>query len=146
MSPHLHLQIAGVLLLALSAAHGFFWRYFGWGEELAGLSTLTRQVFGVHCFFVALMLAMFGALSLFAADALLAPELLARAVLSGMLVFWLCRLACQWFVYDRAIWRARPLYKAMHVVFSALWTYLAFTYALALLFRATLSSLVARHM
>ena len=76
---------------------------------------------------------MFGALSLFGADALLAPDPLARAVLGGMLVFWLCRLACQWFVYDRAIWRGRRLYTAMHVAFSALWTYLAFTYALALL-------------
>ena len=34
MSAHLHLQIAGVLLLALSAAQGFFWRWrFGWSAK-----------------------------------------------------------------------------------------------------------------
>jgi hypothetical protein len=93
VNAHFHLQIAGALLLMLSAAHAFFWRYFGWGAELALISVLTRQVFGVHCFFIALLLAMFGALSLFAADALLSPGTLSQAVLGGMLVFWVCRLA-----------------------------------------------------
>ena len=133
MNPHLHLHIAGALLLALSAAHAFFWRYFGWGAELRAVSPLTRQVFGVHCFFIALVVAMFGALSLCAADALLAPGLLSQVVLGGMVVFWACRLACQWFVYHRAIWRGRPLYTAMHVVFSALWSYLVFAYTMALI-------------
>jgi hypothetical protein len=132
MSAHLHLQIAGILLLILSAAQGFFWRYFGWARELAAVSLLTRQVFGVHCFFIALVLAMFGALSVFAADALLAPGALGRAVTCGMLIFWVCRLACQWFIYDRAIWHGRPLYTAMHAVLSALWGYFVFVYGLAL--------------
>ncbi len=120
------------MLLALSAAQAFFWHYFAWRKELAAVSLLTRQVFGVHCFFIALVLAMFGALSLFSADALLTRDPLSRTVLGGMLIFWLCRLACQWFVYDSAIWRGYRLLTAMHVVFSALWSYFVFTYALAL--------------
>jgi hypothetical protein len=110
MSARFHLQLAGALMLALSVAHIFFWRYFRWGSELASVSLLTRQVFGVHTFFIALVLAIFGELSLWETDALLDQGSLDRSFLASMLFFWLCRLGCQWLVYDSEIWRRRPLY------------------------------------
>ena len=60
MTLHLHLQIAGFLLLALGLAHVFFNGYFGWDRELEPLSLLTRRVFQVHCFFIALVLVLMG--------------------------------------------------------------------------------------
>jgi hypothetical protein len=132
MNLRLHFEISGVLLLTLGLAHCFFARYFGWKEELARLSVFTRQVFLVHCFFIALAVALLGACSLFYADALLEPSPLSRVVLAGVLVFWLCRLGAQWFGYSPAIWRGKRFYTAMHFVFSGFWIYLVLIYAAAL--------------
>jgi len=132
VSPRVHLQIAGGLLLLLSAAHGEFGRYFGWKQELSRVSLLTRQMFLVHTFFIALIVALLGSLSLFCTDALLTPGPLSRAVLAGMCVFWLFRLVFQWFVYSWDIWRGRRFYTFMHGVFSAFWIYVVVAYGLAL--------------
>ncbi len=131
MNLRLHLQIVGSLLLVLAAAHAPFGRYFGWKRELAVLSLLTRQVFWVHTFFIALMVALMGWLSAFCADDLLAPSRLSRAVLGGIVLFWGCRLAIQLFVYDAAIWRGRRFYTFMHIVFLILWIYVVVTYGAA---------------
>jgi hypothetical protein len=132
MNLRLQLEIAGALLIALGLGHAFFDRYFGWKGELARVSLLTRQVFQVHTFFIGLLLVLFGACSLFYADALLEPVPLSRALLAGMALFWLCRLACQWFFYDPALWRGSRFRTAMHVLFSMFWIYLVLTYGGAL--------------
>jgi hypothetical protein len=128
----MHLQIVGTLLLLLGAAHSVIPRYFGWKRELAAVSLFTRQVFMVHHFFIGLLVAMLGLLSLFHADDLLQPMPLSRAVLIGILAFWLIRFVFQLAVYDPAIWRGKPFYTAMHVVFSFFWGYVVVTYAVAL--------------
>ena len=132
MTLHLHLQIAGALLLALGLAHVFFNRYFGWDHELESVSLFTRRVFQVHCFFIALVLVLLGAGSLFYADALLDPTPLSRLVLAGIVVFWLCRLFAQFFMYDHAIWKGDRFRTRMHWAFSTLWIYLLGIYGFAL--------------
>src|SRR5262245_8584583 len=94
------LKIAGASLLILSLAHAFFPARFKWKEELGRLSLLNRQIFQVHCFFIALVLFMFGLLALVFTDTLLQRTALARLVLAGLLLFWLARLFAQFFVYD----------------------------------------------
>lgn len=133
MSLLLHLRVAGSLLLLLAALHFFMPARFHWKEELARLSLLNRQIFWVHTFFVALVLAMMGALSAFGAPALLQRSALSRFVLAGFALFWLLRLGFQWFVYDRALWRGQRFNTAVHVLFTALWTYLTAVYAAGLL-------------
>jgi hypothetical protein len=132
MTLQLHVQIVGALLLSLGIAHSFFSRYFGWEKELVSLSVLTRRIFWVHSFFIALILAMLGVCSLFYTDALLEPTPLSRVLLAGIVAFWLCRLAIQFLVYDSAIWKGRPFYTFMNVVFSFFWVYVVITYSLAL--------------
>ena len=140
MTLHLHLQIAGALLLALGLAHVFFNRYFGWDHELESVSLLTRRVFQVHCFFIALVLVLLGAGSLFYADALLEPIRAARGDYNhlsvrsacGIVVFWLCRLFAQFFFYDQAIWKGDRFRTRMHWAFSGLWIYLVVIYGSAL--------------
>src|SRR5437879_3263468 len=100
MNIRLHLQIVGALLIALGAAQGLIGRYLGWKKDLERVSLLTRQVFEVLCFFIGLLLILLGVCSFFYADALLEPGPLPRAILAGILIFWLCRLLVQWFVYD----------------------------------------------
>ncbi|SPE24892.1 conserved membrane hypothetical protein [Candidatus Sulfotelmatomonas gaucii] len=129
----IHLQLVGALLVILGVSHAFFNRYFGWEQELAGVSLLTRRIFFVHSFFIALGVTLAGVISLFYARALLSPSALNSAVLAGMAAFWLCRLLAQIFTYDAAIWRGNRFRTWMHVVFSALWCYVTGTYGVALI-------------
>jgi hypothetical protein len=126
-----HLQIVGALLLLLGLAHGSFNRYFGWARDLAPVSLLTRRIFYVHTFFIALGVMMGGAVSLFFARDLLEANPLSRVVLAGMAAFWLCRLLAQLFIYDSALWRGDRFRTFMHGAFLALWCYVTATYSLA---------------
>lgn len=132
MNIYLHLRLVGALLITLGLAHTAFGRFFKWKSELSRLSLLTRQIFQIHGFFIALVVAMIGVCSAFFTDALLARGPLSRVVLSGFVIFWLSRLICQFFVYDPNIWRGRRFYTTMHVVFSILWVYAVLTYSVAL--------------
>ena len=129
MSSEPWLRVAGALQLALAALHPFFPRRFGWAEELPRLSLLNRQIFVVHTFFIALTVAMFGALSLFGAPALLQATSLSRLVLGGMAAFWGVRLVVQLFVYDSRLWRGQAFNTRMHLAMSALYLYLSGVYA-----------------
>lgn len=128
----LHLRIVGVFLLLLGMSHVFFNRYFGWEQELAGVSLFTRRVFFVHNFFIGLSVVLAGAGTLFYAGALLSPGDLSRVVLAGMTLFWFCRLLAQFFAYDSAIWRGNRFRTFMHTAFAVLWCYVTATYAMAL--------------
>jgi hypothetical protein len=132
MTLAMHLRIVGILLVLLGLSHAFFSRYFGWERELAEVSLLTRQIFFVHSFFIALGVVLGGAGSFFCADALLRPGSLSRALLAGMTVFWLCRLLAQFFAYDARIWKGDRFRTAMHAAFSVLWIYVTATYGIAL--------------
>jgi hypothetical protein len=133
MTLHIHLQIVGILLMLLGLSHIFFNRFFRWEQELVAVSLLTRQVFFVHNFFIGLTVMLGGAASFFCANALLRPDTLSRAVLSGMATFWLCRLLAQFVGYDSAIWRGDRFRTFMHIACSLLWCYVTATYGIAFL-------------
>jgi hypothetical protein len=132
MTLSMNLRIVGILLVLLGLSHAFFNRYFGWEQELAGVSLLTRQIFFVHSFFIALGVVLGGAGSFLCADALLRSGSLSRALLAGMTLFWLCRLLAQFFAYDARIWKGDRFRTIMHAAFSVLWIYVTATYGIAL--------------
>ena len=132
MTLSMNLRIVGILLVLLGLSHAFFSRYFGWERELAEVSLLTRQIFFVHSFFIALGVVLGGVGSFLCADALLRPGSLSRMLLAGMTVFWLCRLLAQFFAYDARIWKGDRFRTSIHVAFSALWIYVTVTYGIAL--------------
>lgn len=132
MNIELHLRLVGVLLFVLLTLNFVLPRRFHWREELARLSLFNRQIFIVHAMFICLTLAMFGALSLFYAPALLQPHPLAKAVLAGLTLFWFVRLLVQWFVYSPDLWRGKRFETFVHILFSGLWLYFTATYGLAL--------------
>jgi len=136
MNTVLHLRIAGALLLALAAFNAVLPRYFGWRAELQKVSLLTRQIFFVHAFFIALVLVFFGTLSILGAEELARPSFLSRAVLAGFAIFWGLRLVVQLFVYDSSLWRGDRFRTAMHGLFTCLWAYLAAVYGGAWLLHA----------
>lgn len=133
MSLTLHLRVVGVLLLLLGVSHVSFNRYFGWDEELASVSLLTRRIFFVHTFFIGLGVALAGAGSFLFAKDLLIPGVLSRALLAGMTTFWFFRLLAQFFAYDSALWRGNRFRTCVHGAFVVLWSYVAATYGVALM-------------
>ena len=128
MSFALHLRVAGTGLVVLALLHAAFPRRFNWKEELPRLSLLNRQMFLVHCFFIAAMLTFFGVLSFVLARDLATPSPLSKAVLLGFAVFWLLRLFVQLFVYDPRLWRGHALHTTLHVAFTVFWVYLVAVY------------------
>jgi hypothetical protein len=122
-----HLLIAGVILLLLAVLHAFFPRHFRWREELASISLLTRQIFYVHHFFIALTVGLMGLLTLSSADDLLGTSV-GRRILLGLSVFWFVRLLCQLFVYSPKLWRGKGFETAIHLLFTALWIYLTYAF------------------
>lgn len=118
------LKFAGLLLIGLSLLHAFLGKRFNWDEELARLSLLNRQIFRVHCFFIALTVALMGVLALLYTEELVRPSPLGKVVAGGLALFWGTRLFFQWFVYDPALWKGHGFNTLMHVAFSALWIFL----------------------
>ncbi len=127
-----HLRFVGALLVFLGLAHVAFPRRFDWKGELQNVSLLTRQIFYVHHFFVALVVTLQGVLCLFWARELLAPSQLARLLLAGLVIFWALRWVFQFFVYDKRLWRGDTFNTRVHILFSLLWTYLVAVFAWAL--------------
>jgi hypothetical protein len=100
-----HLRLAGTLLMLLGLSHLTFGRFLNWRSDLAKLSVINRQIFRVHCFYIALLLIMLGALSAFGTSLLLQPHPLARIILATSALLWGIRLYVQWFFFDRSLWR-----------------------------------------
>jgi hypothetical protein len=132
MTLTVHLRLVGLMMAALVVVNLFVPRRFHWREEMAGLSLLNRQIFQAHSFFIIVTLALFSALLLTSADALLEPTRLGRAILAGLTVFWGLRMLAQWFFYSPAIWRGHRFNTVMHGVFSVTWVYVSAVFAAAL--------------
>ena len=92
----LNLRVIGLILGVLVVVNLFVPSRFGWRTDLARVSLLNRQIFQAHTVFLILTLALFSALLLTSADALLESTRLSRAVLSGLTVFWGLRMGMQW--------------------------------------------------
>jgi hypothetical protein len=127
-----HLEIIGILLIALALLHVVFPRYFKWKEELKGVSLVTRQILHVHTFFIALTVFLMGLLCLTSARDL-ATTPLGRRIALGLFVFWFCRLVLQFFGYSSKLWRGKFFETIVHIGFSFLWAYLSAVFLLTCL-------------
>lgn len=119
-----HLEIIGILLIALALLHVVFPRYFKWNEELKGVSLVTRQILHVHTFFIALTVFLMGLLCVTSARELTTTPL-GRRIALGLFIFWFCRLILQFFGYSSKLWKGKPFETFVHIMFSLLWIYLS---------------------
>jgi len=119
----IHLKIVGCALVALALLHPAIARHLRWRDDLKHTSLLTRQIFAVHSFFIALVLVLMGVLAAGFTETLIAPSPLGRLVLSGLTIFWFARLVVQLLVYDRSHWRGNPRNTVIHVTFTLFWLY-----------------------
>jgi hypothetical protein len=127
-----HLRVVGGVMAGLVVVNALIPRRFHWREEMARLSLLNRQIFQAHAIFLVLTLALISGLLLTCADALLEPTPLARAILTGLTIFWTLRMLMQWLFYSPAIWRGNRFNTRMHYLFSAIWIYVTGVFVTAL--------------
>jgi hypothetical protein len=118
------LELIGALLVVLALLHVGFARYFDWRREFAVVSLINRQMMYVHTFFIAFAVLLMGLLCLTSAAELVGTPL-GRRVALGLGIFWLARLLIQFFGYSSSLWRGKRFETVVHIVFSALWTYLS---------------------
>jgi hypothetical protein len=123
MGIELHLRIAGAIMMGLGLSFLFFNKRFNWKEDLAKVSLLTRQMFYIHTYFIALLIFLNGVISFFFADALLEKSQLALGLSGALTFFWLSRLFIQLFVYSPELWRGNAFNTRVHVVFTLFWIY-----------------------
>ena len=94
------LRAAGVLHFTILIASALVPRIFDWPRELALLSPFLRRLFWVYGVFIVLTIIGFGTITLLNAPALAGSSPLARMMCGFIAVFWLARLAVQFFVFD----------------------------------------------
>ena len=97
------LLIGGLLHFVILIASGLTPRLLDWRTNLAALHPFLRRLFWVYGCFIVLTIISFGTVTLVAAEQLAAAGPLARSVCAMIAIFWLARLAVQFFVFD-----ARP--------------------------------------
>jgi hypothetical protein len=95
--------VGGVLHLGILIASALTPGVLDWKRELERLRPLSRQLVWVHGAFIVLTIIGLGVISLVAPRELASGTILARAICGFIAIFWLCRLAVQFFVFD-----ARP--------------------------------------
>jgi hypothetical protein len=101
------LRLTGASLIGLAAFHLVLARVLDWRLESTRLSALNARVFAVHAFFVAFVLAALGLLTCARPDLLTAKSELARLLLGAIVVFWICRLFVQSWVFDPVLWHGK---------------------------------------
>jgi hypothetical protein len=125
----LHLKIIGILLVLLSLLHAIFPRYFKWKSELNSISDINRQMMYVHAFFIAFLVFLMGLLCL-TSSAELITTTFGKRISMGLGIFWLTRLFIQFFGYSSLLWKGKTFETTVHVLFTALWTYLSTVFLL----------------
>lgn len=118
------LIIGGLMHFVILIASALTPRVLDWRTNLATLHPFLRRLFWVYGTFIVLVIISFGVLTLINADELASAAPLSRSVCAMIAIFWLARLAVQFFVFD-----ARPFlttrfrrlgYHGLSLLFSAL--------------------------
>ena len=118
------LLIGGLLHFVILIASALTPRVLDWRANLAALHPFLRRLFWVYGCFIVLVIISFGGLTLLNADELASGAPLSRSVCAIIAIFWLARLAVQFFVFD-----ARPFltttflrlgYHGLTLLFAAL--------------------------
>jgi len=118
----IHINIIGILLIALALVHTIFPKYFNWKKELKSLSLINRQMMTVHTFFIAFIVFLMGLLCLTSSNELIETNL-GKKISLGLGIFWTVRLLIQFFGYSTDLWTGKKLETSIHILFSIFWIY-----------------------
>jgi hypothetical protein len=127
------LLIGGLLHFVILIASALTPRVLDWRANLATLHPFLRRLFWVYGSFIVLVIISFGALTLAHADELASGEPLARSVCAIVAIFWLARLAVQFFVFDARPFLTTTFLRVGYHGLSLLFIALVFIYGSAAL-------------
>ena len=127
------LLIGGLLHFVILIASGLTPRLLDWRTNLAPLHPFLRRLFWVYGGFIVLTIISFGALTLLKADELSSAAPLARCVCAIIAIFWLARLAVQFFVFDARPFLTTAVRRAGYHGLTFLFSALVFIYGCAAL-------------
>ena len=129
----LALRLAGALHFAILTASALVPRTLRWRENLAPLPPFLRRLFWVYGAFIVGVIIGFGALALALAPALAAGSPLARSFCGFVALFWLARLAVQWFVFNPEPYLTSTLLRVGYHALTAAFLFLCAVYGWAAL-------------
>jgi hypothetical protein len=127
------LLIGGLLHFVILIASALTPRLLDWRSNLGTLHPFLRRLFWVYGAFIVLTIISFGTLSLLRADELSSTTPLARSVSAMIAIFWLARLAVQFFVFDARPFLTTTFRRAGYHGLTFLFSALVFIYGAAAL-------------
>jgi hypothetical protein len=119
------LRVAGAGLLLLAAVHVPLARHLKWREQALLLTPLNGAIFRVHNLFIQVILLVMALPCLLDPRSFLDISRAGAWMSSSFAAFWAVRLYCQWFVYEKTLWRAKRFETSIHWLFSFVWLSLA---------------------
>lgn len=123
----------GILHFVILIASALTPRVLDWRANLAALHPFLRRLFWVYGCFIVLVIISFGVLTLVHADELASGSPLPRMVCAIIAIFWLARLAVQFFVFDAREFLTTPILRLGYHGLTLLFTALVFIYGCAAL-------------
>jgi hypothetical protein len=127
------LRIAGLLHFGILIASALVPRVLDWKTNLATLNGFLRRLFWVYGVFVVLMIIGLGTLTLINARAMAAGDPVARTLAGFTAIFWLARLAVQFFVFDARAYLTNWFLKTGYHCLTLVFTYFVLIYTWAAL-------------
>jgi len=127
------LLAGGLLHFVILIASALTPRLLDWRTNLAALHPFLRRLFWVYGCFIVLVIISFGALTLLHSDELASGDSFPRAVCAMIAIFWLARLAVQFFVFDVREFLTTTFLRLGYHGLTLLFTALVFIYGCAAL-------------
>lgn len=100
----------------------------GWKNDFAKLSTFNRKVVYTYAGYIFGMIFCFGALTLYLHDEMLRGDRAALALALLIGIFWLARLAIDFFYFGHDDWPKGRMFQVGHLLLTFLFVCLSFTY------------------
>jgi hypothetical protein len=127
------LLAGGALHFVILIASTLTPRVLDWRANLAALHPFLRRLFWVYGSFIVLVILSFGTLTLFHANELASGVPLARSICAVIAIFWLARLAVQFFVFDAKPFLTTTFRRIGYHGLTLLFAALVFIYSCAAL-------------
>jgi hypothetical protein len=125
------LLAGGLLHFVILIASAMAPRVLDWRANLKALHPFLRRLFWVYGSFIVLVIVSFGTLTLFYAHELASAASFPRAVCAIIAIFWLARLAVQFFVFDATPFLTTTFLRLGYHGLTLLFAALVFIYGCA---------------
>jgi hypothetical protein len=127
------IRIAGICHFGILIASALTPKVLDWRHELRKLNPLSRHMVWTHGAFIVLTILAFGTISVSLPTQISSGTPLARAIAAFIGIFWLSRLAIQFFLFDARRFLTTKFLTLGYHGLTVVFTYLATVYLLAAL-------------